>query len=273
MQKGDNNDIYTDAGTSMTPPKPKPPPRPEISAPKTTQGTSPQRPIATPPQVPHVKPVFIGAKKGQQVKQMSNDNDDNDEPWQSVSYGRKQKLTGPSKGGKVPLSGPGPRFPTIDLYLLNVGRYDDDKWIDIANRVRDHCKENDIKTTYVRVYPKKFSNDTVNVKLVVAEGDSDKAIGSRIWPEGVSCRYWTKDPPKPRKEFHRERSTSRGRHRSNSTSNRGRSRERRSSINMRRNGRSNSGVRFTDQMTEDYYDAFENSYEPPYNFENQGGRY
>ena len=72
--------------------------------------------------------------------------------------------------------------------MQNIERFDCDKLVDIANRVRKHCRENDIKVVNARVIPNKFIDDVAGSRISVPIRHADKAIGIHIWPDGVKCR-------------------------------------------------------------------------------------
>ena len=79
--------------------------------------------------------------------------------------------------------------------MQDITRNEGDSLIDIANRVRAHCRDHDIRVTYARVYPRRFCTETVNCRISVPIDDVDNALGIRIWPDGVVCRRWNKEPP------------------------------------------------------------------------------
>ena len=147
------------------------------------------------------KPVFIG-RKGATVGDMSSDNESKDTSgkWQTKGSGKSGsknnvKLSGgkPKTSTNAPLTGRS--YKTTDLYVQDITRNEGDSLIDIANRVRAHCQGHDIRVTFARVYPKRFCTETVNCRISVPLDDIDKCLGIHIWPDGVVCRRWNKDPP------------------------------------------------------------------------------
>ena len=143
------------------------------------------------------KPIFIG-RKGSIVGNLAESKDSSGK-WHvkdSNKSGPKSniKLTGGKpKNSKIPLTGRS--YKTTDLFVQDITRNEDDSLIDIANRVRAHCKDHDIRVTFARVYPKRFCTETVNCRISVPLDDVDSALGIRIWPDGVVCRRWNKEPP------------------------------------------------------------------------------
>ena len=233
-------------GTAMTPPPPPPRTKPPISVNTTNHGTSPMHPSTN-------------AGRGSSNVNSSADG------WQEAGprTSRKQQLSGAPKGPakRTPLTGAGPKPKTTDLYVLNISRCDSDRMIDIANRVREHCKANDIRVTFVRVFPRKYSLESVNVKISVVLEDVDKALGIHIWPDNVSCRRWNKDPPQ-RNNNGGGRAT--GQHNSWNSQEGQEPRGRRMSRSRSRGrGRSASSVRFTENSysnDDQYYDAWNDTY-------------
>ena len=235
-------------------------------APQNGAGTTETRKTYAEQATSPTKPVFLNPRSQQQVKDMnstpnntqnsSNGNNDSSKSSKTDSSDKKHtKLSGPKPTGtsngssiKVPLSGVKQK-KTCDLYVQDIARYSEDKFIDIANRVREHCLINDIRVSYARVYPKKFCADTVNCRISVPIEDADNALGIRIWPDGVVCRRWNKDPPRrtPIKE-RQSRSP-------------GRSKGPRSILRSR----SRSRVRYDDEYEnynhdDRYYDGYEDRY-------------
>ena len=202
------------------------------------------------------KPVFLNPRSQQQVKNMSDTtkNSQNSNSKNENSSDKKQsKLAGPKPNGtgssnKVPLAGVKQK-KTCDLYVQDIARHNGDKFIDIANRVREHCQINDIRVSYARVYPKKFCSDTVNCRISVPIEDADSALGIRIWPDGVCCRRWNKDPPR----------------RTTNTERKSRSTSRNQGPRSILRSRSRSRVRYDDEydnfnQNDRYYDGYDDRY-------------
>ena len=87
---------------------------------------------------------------------------------------------------------------TCNLYVQNIEKFEGDTLGDIAHRVRNHCKDNDVKVVNARVITNKFCNDAVSCKISVPITHADKALGIHIWPDGVKCRRWKNYPPNSR---------------------------------------------------------------------------
>ena len=238
----------------MTPPPPPPRPKPPISVNTTNHGTSPMQPSRS-------------AGSGSSGGNISDDG------WQQVgTKARKQgnqQLSGAPKGPakKTPLTGAGPKPKTTDLYVLNISRCDSDRMIDIANRVREHCKANDIRVTFVRVFPRKYSLESVNVKISVVLDDVDRALGIHIWPDNVSCRRWNKDPPQRNSNDNNNGGGRGDGHQGtwNSQEGQGSRGRRMSRSRSRGRGRSASSVRFSERRDsysndDQYYDAWNDTY-------------
>ena len=69
--------------------------------------------------------------------------------WQNPS----SKNKGASKSNDNRLSGM-KQVRTFDLYVQNIERVEGDKLVDIANKVREHCRGNKIRVTNARVITK-----------------------------------------------------------------------------------------------------------------------
>ena len=189
------------------------------------------------------KPVFIGPRTDtSRVVSSSNVRDATTSPISKDTGNAKPKmLTGRPNNAKPgnksdsrgnnnnnKLTGRKPS-QMCDLYVQNIERFKCDNLGDIANRVRGHCRENEIKVVNARVIPNKFRNDVVSCKITVPIAHADKAIGIHIWPDGVKCRRWKKDPPASKEpEVTHALASGNGRERSRSRNGRPHSRQSRS---------------------------------------------
>ena len=163
---------------------------------------------------------------------------------------------------------------TCDLYVCNVERFEEDKLSDIAKRVREHCRDNDVRVFFCRVILNKYTTDTANCKISVPIEQADNVLGIRIWPDGVFCRRWNKDPPyRSRDQGAAGRdngSTEKGEHKTRDTD-RSRSRTREPRGSDRTQDRSTSRVRYSDvDLYYDYFDDQEEKYLQPQRY---GQRY
>ena len=117
---------------------------------------------------------------------------------------RKQNQSKPAvkiDDGNGPLSGFKPkheggplsghkRIQTADMYLSNIKRFPSDTWKNIADRVRQHCAERDMRVIYARVFPNRYSKQFVGCRIVIPATQADDALSNRMWPADVMCRRW-----------------------------------------------------------------------------------
>ena len=105
------------------------------------------------------------------------------------------------------------RSRTVELYLPNISRHDDDTLGDVAERVREHGKRGGLNIISSRIVRNRFTDSTVGCRITVPERQQDDALGNRVWPSGMKCRRWEKREKS--EEYQRSHSRQRRQHNQN----------------------------------------------------------
>ena len=86
---------------------------------------------------------------------------------------------------------------TVELYLTNISKHPSDSLKDIAEMVRECARSGGVYVIASRVIQNRFRDDIVGCKITVPEQQQDDVLGSgsRIWPEGMTCRRWSGEKP------------------------------------------------------------------------------
>ena len=84
---------------------------------------------------------------------------------------------------------------SVELYVQNIARGDDESDKSIADKVRKYCKDKGVRVMAARVISNRFCDDMVGCRITVPARQVDDALGSRMWPEDVVCRRWRKARP------------------------------------------------------------------------------
>ena len=84
---------------------------------------------------------------------------------------------------------------SVDMYVQNLERKPDDELKDIADRVKNHCRLNGVRVMNARIITNRFCEDVVGCRISVPLDQKDTVLGTRIWPDNISCRTWSKEQP------------------------------------------------------------------------------
>lgn len=95
------------------------------------------------------------------------------------------------------------------LYLQNIS-VEDETDEDIGRMVRDHCREKGIRVMMHRVIRHRGYQDMASVKLLIPESQEYLALAPDSWPDELSCRRWSKEPPQRSRRWHHNGQDSRG---------------------------------------------------------------
>ena len=88
--------------------------------------------------------------------------------------------------------------PSVELYLQNIARKDQESVKCVADRVRAYCRKKGLRVMSARVIANKFCDDVVGCRITVPIRQTDDALGTRMWPDEVTCRRWRKFKPRDR---------------------------------------------------------------------------
>ena len=137
-------------------------------------GDTPSTQLKSRPKSPRRRPA-----QGQ-VNDSANAHDDG--PWEKVSYQKKPRSPGGLRGIK--------NEPFEELYLSGIARNDGQHNSEIADNIREYCRNKNIRLMSAWVIRNRVTDDTVGCKLRVPVRNVDEMLGNRMWPDDIWCKRW-----------------------------------------------------------------------------------
>ena len=65
---------------------------------------------------------------------------------------------------------------------------------DHERMVTKHCRVRGVDIIYAKAFLLRFDKRKANCRITLKEGDVEKVLNSKFWPESVTVREWTNNP-------------------------------------------------------------------------------
>ncbi len=73
---------------------------------------------------------------------------------------------------------------------------------DIENGIRQHAKDKNFRIMGIWIIRHCMFHDTVSCKILIPESQQWIALSPSTWPDHVSCRPWSNEPPRRKRGYY-----------------------------------------------------------------------